>query len=259
MRSMIRFVALVLLPLSVSACASLQAPPSVSTSAVAGSQYMFRGVPQVEATVYQGDMAISVSDDRGGTYSLATWVNLDGSNDTGDAVLPEGNGGKITEVDFVPEYSREFDGWSAAIGLCSYNFPNGVGSSTTEAYLSATWDVLLSPTLTANWDFDQVEGLYLQADVSHGWALTDRVDAEAGASLGHADEDQGLAYWGDDSSGLSHLEGMFGVSYAWSNEVALFASVHAASIVSDDFEDALDDAGIETNNVWFMIGVGWGM
>ena len=247
-----------LLPLCVagltSACVTFQTPPSVSASANASSAYLFRGVPQVDALVLQADLDASITDTTGGTYRLSTWVNVDGSNNTGDAVFPRNNGGEVTEIDFVQEYSREFDGWSGAVGLTSYHYPDGVGPSTNELYVAATLDGPLSPTLVANYDFDVVDGLYVQAGLSQEWELSEDLVLDAGVSLGFADSDQGRFYWGDHSSGLSHIEGVIGVSQAYSEHVTLFVRGHGASILSNDYEDALDMAHIDTDNLWVTVG-----
>ncbi len=259
MHPMIRFSAAALAPFALSACVTMQAPPSVGTSVSGASMYMFRGVPQVDDMVFQGDLSVSVSDDAGGTYSMTAWANMDGSNDTGDAVFPNGNDRKITEFDLVPEYSRSCGNLSTAVGITNYNFPNGVGGSTSELYASVSYDTMLNPSIVANWDFDAVEGVYVQVGLSEGWELAKDTALEVGVAAGYADEDQGLAYWGAKSSGISHVEGYVSVTKTFTDRLNVFASVSGASIVEDDYEKALDAALIETDNVWFMLGLGWGI
>ncbi len=241
-----------------SGCVVFQGPPSVSSSASASSAYLFRGVPRVDAPVIQGDLDVSVSDIDGGTYRVYTWVNVDGSNNTGDGVFPRNNGGEITEIDFAPEYSREFVGWTGAVGLTSYQFPRGVGISTNELYASATLDGPLSPTFIANYDFDAVNGLYLQAGLSQEWLVGEDLDVDAGISVGFADSDQGRFYWGDHSSGLSHIEAVVRLSHAYDEHITLFVEGHGASIVDNDYEDALDLMHIDSDNLWVTVGASVG-
>lgn len=240
-----------------SSCVTVSTPPSASANLVASSAYIFRGVPQVDGAVMQGDMGFSVTDDQGGTWSMTTWANLNLSSDSGDAVFPDDRGQKITEIDITPEYSREFKGWSGALGFVLYALPNGVGTGTTEVYASAELDVLLHPALIVYYDLEEVEGLYATVGVSHHLELGTFTALEGELLVGFADSDQGTAYWGDDSSGLADLNAGVAVVHEWGEHVSVTAGVHASTILNGDYEDALDAADIDSNHITFLAGVGW--
>jgi len=239
------------------ACANVSKPPSAHASLAASNMYVFRGVPQADNGVLQGDMGMAVTDDDGGTFSLTGWGNMNLSNDSGDAIFADGNAGKFTEIDIVPEYSRTFDQVTAAVGVVNYNFPNGVGTSTSEVYASATLNTMLNPKVCIFYDVDEVKGIYALASVSHDWQLNDKLSAKAGLSLGYASSDQGNAYWLDRSSGFADLTASAGLAYALSPHVSLTATGYASTIVASDYRDALDLAGIESDNFWILLGAGW--
>lgn len=252
-----RLVTLSALTFLLAACASVTKPPSVGASLVVGNTYVFRGVPQATDGVLQGDMHMSVTDDDGATYGITGWANMNLSGEGDDGVFPAGNSSKITEFDLVPEYSRQFGEWTVYGGLANYNFPNGVGTSTTELYAAASYDTLLKPKLTVYYDIEEVEGIYATAAVSHAWEVADKLTIDAGLSLGIASDKQGLAYWGDKSSGLADLVAKVGATYALTPHTSLTAAVYGSSILATKYRDALDAAGLDEDNLWVLVGAAW--
>lgn len=247
-----------LLALSVlGACASVTTPPTAGATLLAGNAYVFRGVPQVTHGVLQGDVHAAVTDEAGATYSFMAWANMNLSEDGDDGVFAGGNGNKVAELDLIPEYSRKYEAWTFAAGAVNYNFPNGVGTSTTEGYVSAGHTSMLNPKLTVYYDFEEVDGFYAMAAISHAWTVAKDVTLDAGLSLGFADENQGEIYWFDKSSGLADLVGKVGVAYAWSPHVSLTAAVYGSTILSDDYRDALDANNLDSDNFWFLLGSAW--
>jgi hypothetical protein len=239
------------------ACASVTKPPSAGATLVVGNAYVFRGVPQATDGVLQGDMHMSVTDEDGATYAMTAWANMNLSSEGDDGVFPADKDGKVTEFDLVPEYSRQFGEWTLSGGLVNYNFPNGVGTSTTEIYAAASYDTLLKPKLTVYYDIEEVEGLYVNAAVSHVWNLAEKLTLDAGLSLGIASAKQGAAYWGDRSSGLADLIASVGLSYAASPHVSLTGKVYGSSILASGYRDALDAAGLAQDNLWVLVGMAW--
>ena len=247
------------------ACASVTKPPAARASLAVGNVYVFRGVPQAENGVLQADMGLSVTDDDGGTFSLTGWGNMNLSDDSGNAIFAsansnaDGNGGNFTEIDLVPEYSRSFGKVTTAVGVVNYNFPSGVGTSTSEVYVAASLDTWVNPKLTVYYDVDEIRGLYAVGSVSHRWQLGEKLSLEARLSLGFASLDQGNAYWLDRSSGFADLVASIGLSHALSPHVSLTATAAASTIVDDDYRNALDNdaRNIESDNFWFLVGAAW--
>ncbi|MBL8732035.1 MAG: hypothetical protein JNN13_06670 [Planctomycetes bacterium] len=238
-------------------CASVSKPPSAGATLVLGNTYVFRGVPQATDGVLQGDMHASVTDDADATYTITGWANMNLSSEGDDGIFPADKDGKVTEFDLVPEYSRRFGEWTAAVGFVNYNFPNDVGLSTTEVYAAVGHDDVLKPKLTIYYDIEEVEGLYVNAAISHAWQVAEKVTVEAGASLGYASERMGSAYWLDRSAGMADLVARVGGAYAITPHCSLTAAVYASTILDSSYGDALDAAGIDQDNVWVLIGAAW--
>lgn len=242
------------------ACASLTQPETLSVggSTSYASSYWFRGAPVNARPVIQGDFGASVNTDDNGSLSLSTWYNFDGSNSTGSAFSPNGNGGEITEVDYVLDYSRNFGSVGASLGLISYNFPNGVGNSTTEAYLglSSQW-LGFSQAATLYYDFDNVNGSYLSLQGSKSFQLAERTSLNLSVLLGYMDENQSNFYFGNSIVGLSDISATANLSYTLDENSSLFVSVTGVRPLENEFEDALQAAGVEDSAVIGSIGISW--
>ena len=79
-------------------CANLRGEErsTVSTSQVVASAYWFRGTPQSLEAVTHGDLVVNTPFADGSTLSFTTWYNGQLTNQTGDAILPDCNGGQAT-------------------------------------------------------------------------------------------------------------------------------------------------------------------
>jgi hypothetical protein len=244
------------LPMISTSCLALGGAKSVSVGTAVHSRYLFRGVPLVDAPVSQSNLDVALELESGDSVGLGIWANMDLSNDTGDAVFPDGNGGKVTEIDFVPTYSTSFGGTAVDFGITNYNFANGVGASTNEFFVALSRDFgALGGGLTINYDFDEVEDYYLSLSVSKGLEVNEKTTVSAAVNLGIAGEDQGLAYWGAQASGLSDVNFSLSFYNQASEAVVLSAGLVISSIINSDYEDALDLAGIDTDNVVFWVGM----
>jgi hypothetical protein len=240
-----------------SACSSIQGPPQVGANVAFASAYVFRGVPQVDAFVLQPDVSVALPTSRNGTASLLAWGNVDLESDSGDAVLPGGNSGSFTEIDIVPEYAWTSGDLAFAAGFIDYNFPAG-GKSTREAYFSVSGGLLgMAATATAYYDFDQVEGLYVSGGLSKTFELAESTTADVGGSLAIADDDQGRVYFNADETGLADVLLSAGVSHAIDEHTSLFARVSFSTLVDGDYRDGVDALGIEADNAWLSVGIGW--
>ncbi len=244
--------------LAITSCNAVQGPAAVDLTGAVLTQYNFRGVPQNEEGAVQADVNVALPTSSEGTLELNVWTNWDGHNDTGPAVLPDGNGGKMSEIDLVGGWSKDFESVSFSTGLISYNFPNNVGGSTTEVYAGFGWDVFdLSPSVTLYWDFDSVDGAYLNGSISRGFELSEDTSAELGLGLGFTDGDHALAYYGVDESGLADLLVSASVSHAYDENTTLGGFLSVSSIIDSDLEEALDAAKFDSENVWLGASIGW--
>ena len=250
-----------MLALASSSCTALLAPdpsPSYSASAGYATAYWFRGTPIHERGVYQGYLTASANTADGGTLSGGTWVNMDGSNDPGDAINPRGNGGKFTEIDLWVGYSRSIGPVSTSVGISNYNFPNGVGGSTTEAYLALSTQALgFSQSASFYYDFDEIEGWYGNLAASRSLTLAEDLSLSLGLSLGLIEADQAAVYFGASESGISDLNASATLTYALDEYSSIFVSVTGVRPLDSDLEDALELAGLSDDGVWAMVGTSW--
>jgi hypothetical protein len=98
------FAALALL----ASCASIRNPGSPATASAGvnyASQYWFRGVPQNESGNAQGSFGVALPTTTG-TINMSAWGNMLLSNDSGDAVMADKNGGEFGEIDLTGSYSQ---------------------------------------------------------------------------------------------------------------------------------------------------------
>ena len=243
--------------LLLSGCLSTATPPQVAASLTAATHYVFRGVPQNEKGVLQADLGATLPTRGGHSLDVLIWGNLDLDDDTGDAALPDGKGGEFSELDIGAWYSRQLGGMAIAAGIFSYNFPKSALPSTAEAFATLAWSVLgFDPSVTFWYDFDELEGLYVNGMVTREWEVGERTSLALGATLGWTDENQ-AAYYFADESGFADLIGSATLRREIGGGASLVVRVHAATILDGDLRDALDAAGIASDNTWGGVGLAW--
>ncbi|NQZ59426.1 MAG: hypothetical protein HRT88_18395, partial [Lentisphaeraceae bacterium] len=169
---------------------------SVSLTQGLSSKYVWRGIAFSEDTVNQGDATVSADLDEFGTFSVGVWYNLDLEKSHNSAGLVES--GHVSEVDYTFGWEKEFDGYSIGAGYIVYDFPGG-DDETREAYLSVSLDTFLAPSITAYYDVEDVDGLYLELAIGHDFD-TDSVikgsTVSVGGTLGWASDEMDEAYYG---------------------------------------------------------------
>lgn len=257
-----RSFALLCLLLSTSSCASLRDGTPATTSASAGvaTQFWFRGAIQSDGPVLQANLATDVPLKNDVTVQIGTWGNMELSNDTGDAALPNGNGGQLDEIDLYANASRTFGAIDTSVGLASYNFPNEVGASTHELFVSgATSTGPVGHALTLYYDFDAVEDAYLNYQASHSVALDDELDLGLSVLLGYMGSDQAAAYFGLEDSGLSDLSFNATLSWAYDEITSLYIAGTALTVPDSDLADSLEDNGFDDSGFWISVGASWSL
>lgn len=228
----------------------------VEGSVFVSSQYNFRGVAQNDRGVVQPqiDVSIPIAGDK--KVSLEVWGNIDMSNDTGRGVLTDGNGGHLSEVDFIGAVTRNLGAAELTAGITSYNFPNG-GASTSEAFLTAGGDVFgVSPSITVAYDFDLVEGTYVNGALQRSQKIGSSMAANIGVSLGFADRSQAEIYYGARKSGFADFGLHASLDYIqWDNKV-FGVSIHASRLLDRDHREAVERDGLRSSTVWGGLTVG---
>ncbi len=155
------------------------------------SKYVWRGmVVNPEAVLQPGVSASFLG------FGVGFWGNIDMTD-------IYNNSGEFTETDWIANYGFSFPLISIDFGLIYYDFPNTDSNATTEFYVTGSAGVLLSPTLSIYYDFDEVDGTYINAGISHGIALGPELDLDLGASLGLGDSGYNKSYFGIDDGGMT--------------------------------------------------------
>ncbi|MEE2776650.1 MAG: TorF family putative porin [Acidobacteriota bacterium] len=117
------------------------------------SAYVWRDLTVVDEGVWQP--SFTMSHDNG--FSFNTW---------GDYYIDDvnRNDGEFTEVDLTADYAPPLEGKTGVnIGVIEYPFPNtgGTNNATTEIYAGLSWDSFAAPFITAYYDIDVVDDLYI--------------------------------------------------------------------------------------------------
>ncbi len=253
----VSFCALVLFPWGVSACSATSGPPAVDAKIELADRYIFRGVPRVEAAVLQGWTSVALPLESEATASFSWWGNLNLEEGESGGVLAAGDQGQFSEVDVSPEYAWSSGDWSLATGLTSYAFPGQAGG-TAELYASASVFALgVSPNVTAYYDIDEVQGLYLTGSVSRVWTLSERLQALVAGSLGFADKKQGRALYASSRSGLADLTSLLQISYAMDTASSWFLRFSSSTLAWGEFEDSVENQGLDPDSFTIALGASW--
>ncbi len=214
---------------------------TVGLSADLFSKYVWRGQNIVDDWVLQPGASVGY---KGFTGSI--WGNMDL---TGDVI----DGGQFSEVDYTLDYSNKLPGLDLlgySVGVIYYDFPNTAFDATSEVYGGLTVDVPLSPALRVYYDFDEIDGTYVQLSVGHTfekirqWRDDCYCHVQLGASLGYGTSGYNEGYFGVDDSALNDLTLSAGLPIClgkWTIKPGIACSVmidddiRAATAKSDNF------------------------
>ncbi len=229
----------------------------VSLEALYAESYIWRGMPVNEETVLQPSLTLS-----GNGFSLNFWGNVD-LTDWGEQAGYGDESGNATEIDYTGAYERSVGPLNLSIGFANYTFPHTGLSPTTEVFISAGLDVLLSPSVTCYVDQVAEGANYTSIDLSHSFDLYESgdwaVQANVSAHAGYANDKNVQTYYGLSDNSAWH---------DWSAGVALPVSMKGgfylapaytySSLWHEDIRDRVDDnwkmsprAGV------FTVSIGW--
>lgn len=197
------------------------------------SKYLWRGFDLSGGEpVAQGGVDLSANG-----FTLSYWSNYQISSDSATGL----ESGEMNETDLILDYSFDINELvSVSVGDIFYAV-EGL-SDTHEAYLAVTLNTLLSPTFTANWDWDEAQetGLFFTADVSHDVEISEQLSLHLGLVASYNKNSDFLV---GDYSGFHHAELNLGLDYAVTEQVSVSPSVQFSTPLSDDAENisGIDD------------------
>lgn len=250
----------VLLALSTSCAQVLKdQAPIAGTSITYNSQNWLRGAPLHMNGVFLGNMSLSQETVNGDTVTLSTVGVANASGDPGNGLAARGNGSDIVEVDVIGRYTRDFGGAKGTLGFVNYNFPNG-GSPTTEVYGTVSTAYFgFNQTVSLYYDIDALDDYYFTLAGSKSYQLDEDLSLSVSAQLGHIGEDQAAALFGVQESSFSDVVVSTRLNYAYDALTTFFGSISGVSNIGSDFEDSLDQRGLETSGVWLSIGASFSL
>ncbi len=254
----------------VSACVVPEgATPSIDLGVDVASRYVHRGMVQNEKGVLQPHGTVVLPAKKDGAIVARTWANMDLSNDTGDAWLPNGHAGKFSQIDYNLFYVQNLDELSITSGFITYNLPNGLEfpfgerGQTSEFMVEGVYalpDSWLSiqPFLAVHYDFDEVTGFYIRGGAAHTYEIDDKTRLTS--ELGIAWMDQDMAFWNFSeprNSGLSDATLRATVDHDLDPHTSVTGFVAYSTVVDSDFRDWFDLIGIDTDQLYAGVGVRW--
>ncbi len=139
------------------------------------SNYVWRGQKLSNSWIVQPSVSITY-----GGFGTNIWSNYDSDR---AEVSSDTRHGEFTETDITLKYSYAIDKWSFVAGYIYYAL-EGV-NDTQELYLSAGYDTLLKPTLTLYYDFDEGNGAFIVASISHSFEVSNGIALNLGASASY--------------------------------------------------------------------------
>ena len=229
--------------------ASAEDKVDVGVTADVFSKYIWRGQNIVDDWVLQPGASVGY---KGLTGSV--WGNMDL---TGDLV----DDGKFTEVDLALDYSNKVPGVDVvgySVGTIYYSFLNTHSHPTAEVYGGLNLDVPLSPAVRWYYDYDVIDGSYIQFSVGHtiekirSWGENCHCDLQVGASMGVGTDGYNQGYFGVDQTALNDLTLTAGIPFTF-GKVTIKPSIGYSTMLDDDIRAATD----KSDNFWGGVGAAY--
>lgn len=207
-------------------CAPVAAYSDQAGSGSAGidfmRNYVWRGQKLSNAAVIQPSAGINYKG-----FGASLWANYD----TG---INEHN-----ETDLTLNYAFSVDRLSFEAGYIYYALEGA--DDTQEIYLTAWYDVMLSPSLTIYYDFDEGDGAFIVAALSYTVPLQNRMGINLGASAGYNAGDlvMGTDAEGDEFSGFYNAELSASLSIPIKTALSIKPKIAYSFPLSSDAKDAI--------------------
>jgi hypothetical protein len=184
------------------------------------SGYVWRGVSMTNRPVGQPNVYVAIPAGNA-SVTVGGWANVDlGRYDDTDEFSQSGGESSLNLSEFDPwaEVSVPMGKATLTGGVLGYVFPNDFGFTddfnTWEVYGKVGLGVPLSPKLAVYYDFDKVNGAYLEGSVAHSLplgSLSLNLGALGGFSAGQAESDSPDELNNFVENGFTHLDLSAGV------------------------------------------------
>lgn len=208
--------------------------PAAETSGSASvdflSQYVWRGQQLSDEMVIQPSVGITY-----GGFGANLWANYD--TDTNEH----------NETDLTLNFSNTVDKLSYDAGYIYYALDgsgdDGSGNDTQEIYLTLGYDVILSPSITVYYDFDEGDGAFIVASVGHSFGLPHNLSLDLGASASYNVDNlvMGTDEDGDEFSDFYNGSLSASLSIPVTDAISVTPLIAYSFPLSNDAEDVLED------------------
>ncbi|MCM8525160.1 MAG: MipA/OmpV family protein [Lentisphaeraceae bacterium] len=208
---------------------------SVSLDQGIYDKYIWRGLQFNEEGVNQGALDVSYDTGDMGTFGINVWYNLDLDNENGTS-------GEFSEVDYTVWWEKSFGDFTLGAGHIYYDFSEVDLGSTREIYVSVSYDTFLAPSLTVYYDYEDVDGFYVDFGIGHSFDLgVADMSLDLGANIGWADDDMDNGYYNGDGAGFSNYSLSAAVNIPVGDNVTITPSVMYYSLLGDANSDGTNE------------------
>jgi len=228
------------------------------------SSYVWRGISVTNRPVGQPNAYVAFPAGKS-TVTVGGWANVDlGRYDDSDDFSQSGgvSGFNLAEFDPWAEVSVPAGKATLTGGVVGYVFPNDFGATedfnTWEVYGKVGLAVPLSPKLAVYYDFDKVNGAYIEGSVAHSVPLGSvslALGALAGLSAGQAESDDPEELNNFVENGFTHLDLSAGVPFS----AGIFSITPALHLVVNGDDITKRTSPVEENDVklWGGFTISW--
>ncbi len=196
------------------------------------SKYVWRGtVPNPDPTLQP---SLTLTHKSG--VSLNLWASLDGTDINDEK-------GRPTEIDYTASYAwaaGKDGGIGMSAGLIDYTFPNTTFADTKEIYASAAFTGTLSPTLSVNYDYDEVDGYYISLGGSKT-APIGKNSMSLSGRLSFATAKYNKVYLGANKNAFTDLLLSASVPFTVGKSYTITPAVSYSTVLSSALRDGVTD------------------
>ncbi len=194
------------------------------------SNYVWRGQKLTNSWVIQPSVGITY-----GSFGATLWANYDS-----DSQVDEGDGhGEFSETDMTLNYNFSLDKWNFGLGYIYYGFSGA--NDTQEVYLSTSYNTLLNPILTVYYDYDEGNGAFVVASISHFFYVYKGSSLKLGASASYNINNKVMGFDknGKDFSNFYNAEFSSSLSIPVYKAITITQKVSYSFPLSDDAKNAI--------------------
>lgn len=203
------------------------------------SNYVWRGLTLSDEMVAQPTVGLSYKG-----FGANLWSNYDIDTE------------QLNETDFTLNYVGAAAKLGYDVGYIYYGFDGF--DDTQEIYLGLSYDVLLSPSATLYWDFDEGEGGFLVLAVGHSFPVSETIAIDLGADV-TANLDNAIMGTGEDGetfTGFYNADLTMATSIPFAGVWSVDALLAYSFPLGSDAEAAIAGTSIDGEDSVFWGGLG---